>query len=238
MLASVVNEAELDMAIEVGCDIIDLKNPQAGALGALSLESIRRLVVRCGGRRPVSATVGDLPADPERLTQAIGSTAECGVDYVKVGFFSDHRLSECLQAIAGFTRKHAIVAVLFADRDPVLSRLSEFAAAGFQGIMLDTAGKSEGGLLEHMDSRQIGHFVAESSKRDLFTGLAGSLRLDHIPQLLPLAPGYLGFRGALCEDGQRRAGISTQRLREIRDAVYTPPGPSARARTQGEALSS
>jgi len=219
MLASVVDDLELETAIEAGADIIDLKNPLTGALGALPIASIRSLAARSAGRRPVSATVGDLPADPVRLTAAIRRTAASGVAYVKVGFFSNDNLSECLRAIAELTRRHGVVAVLFADRDPPLERLDEFAVAGFRGVMLDTADKGGGGLLQHIGVARLGCFVAEARALGMLSGLAGSLRLEDIARLLPLAPDYLGFRGALCERGERTTGIVPHRLREIRDAL-------------------
>jgi dihydroneopterin aldolase len=219
MLASVVDQKELRLALEAGADIIDLKSPQHGALGALPLETISNLVLACAGRRPVSATVGDLPADPEQLTRAIKRTAACGVDYVKVGFFTKDNLAVCLKAIANLRMRQRLVAVLFADRHPPLADLQAFAAAGFRGVMLDTAGKGSGGLLNHIDREQLKDFIAAARSLDLLNGLAGSLQLDDIPRLLPLMPDYLGFRGALCEQGKRTAGIAPQRLNEIRDAL-------------------
>jgi uncharacterized protein (UPF0264 family) len=182
------------------------------------------LVTETAGRCPVSATVGDLPPEASSLTSAIRRTADCGVDYVKVGLFSNDHLSESLHAIAGLTGEQAVIAVLFADRNPPLQRLGEFAAAGFRGVMLDTAGKDGGGLLHHIGLSPLERFVTETRALGLLSGLAGSLRQEAIPQLLPLAPDYLGFRGALCERNQRTGGISPRRLREIRQALPRTPG--------------
>jgi dihydroneopterin aldolase len=215
----VVDELELASAIEAGADIIDLKNPHAGALGALPDATIRKLVRICAGRLPVSATVGDLPPEAQRLTSAIRETAECGVDYVKVGFFSNDNLSQCLGAIASLTHEFDVIAVLFADREPPLHRLREFAGAGFRGVMIDTAGKRGGGLLEQIDTARLEDFVEQTRALDMLSGLAGSLCLEDIPRLLPLAPDYLGFRGALCEGSERTARVSASRLRTVRDAV-------------------
>jgi dihydroneopterin aldolase len=223
MLASVTNGRELDLAIRAGVDIIDLKNPHSGALGALPIESIRSLVARCAGRCPVSATVGDLPGEAQQMTQAIHLTGECEVDYVKVGFFSRQGLDQCLQAIAALTPSYNLVAVLFADRTPPLARLRAFADAGFRGVMLDTAGKGGGGLLEHIGLRQLQRFVTETRSLNMLSGLAGSLRLEDIPPLHALLPDYLGFRGALCEGNSRTASIAPHRLREIHDALARIP---------------
>jgi uncharacterized protein (UPF0264 family) len=223
MLASVLNQREMALAMDAGCDIIDLKNPHAGALGALSYETIRKLTSFADGQYPVSATVGDLPADPQQMVQAVRQTGECGVDYVKIGFFTEHNLQACLEAVAELSQTYSLVAVLFADRAPMLTRLSLFAEAGFKGVMLDTAGKGGGGLLDHIDLLSLGEFVEQAHDQGMFCGLAGSLRLEDIPQLLPMGADYLGFRGALCEQGERRAGVVAQRLQAVREAVAVNP---------------
>ncbi|MEW8049596.1 MAG: (5-formylfuran-3-yl)methyl phosphate synthase, partial [Candidatus Thiodiazotropha sp.] len=128
-------------------------------------------------------------------------------------------LTRCLQTISGLTHRHKVVAVLFADREPPLERLGEFAASGFRGVMLDTAEKGGGGLLDHMDTNRLERFVSEVRALDMLSGLAGSLRLEDIPQLHSLLPDYLGFRGALCEGRERTAGIASHRLRAIYDAL-------------------
>jgi (5-formylfuran-3-yl)methyl phosphate synthase len=226
LLASVIDEQELAVAIAAGVDIIDLKNPQAGALGALPLTLIRHLVTVCGGRCPVSATVGDLPPEPMQLRAAIAQTASTGVDFIKVGFFGNDHLGDCLRAIAELTGDHAVIAVLFADRQPPLHRLSDFAAAGFRGVMIDTAGKGGGRLLDHIGLSTLEGFVEESRGLGMLSGLAGSLREGDIPRLLPLAPDYLGFRGALCEQNQRTASISPSRLYQVREALSVVPAQS------------
>ncbi|MCU7892471.1 MAG: (5-formylfuran-3-yl)methyl phosphate synthase [Candidatus Thiodiazotropha sp. (ex Ustalcina ferruginea)] len=219
MLASVVNSLEVETILHTGVDIIDLKDPHSGALGALPTERIQSLVEQIAQRRPVSATVGDLPPDPTLLAEAIQRTATSGVNYVKVGFFLNLNLHNCIQAIAAITANHPVIAVLFADRSPPLDRLPEFAAAGFRGIMLDTAEKRQGHLPQHIGLERLDQFVATSRRLGLLSGLAGSLRLQDIPHLLPLAADYLGFRGALCEQSSRVAKISHQRVVEIRNAI-------------------
>lgn len=240
MLASVTSAREAETGIRAGADLIDLKDPRSGALGALPLARIQALTERVAGRCPISATVGDLPADPVQLTEAIEQTAACGVDYVKVGFFSNDNLPDCLRAIAALTPDRAVIAVLFADRDPPLHLLGEFADAGFRGVMLDTAEKRQGHLLQHMAPDRLGRFVASARELGLLSGLAGSLRLQDIPRLLPLAPDYLGFRGALCEQAKRVAGISPGRVLEIRKAIplACPTGSFGQAVEHGHAAAS
>ena len=219
LLASVTNSTEAEQAIDGGADLIDLKDPARGALGALPLEQIAAICALVAGRRPVSATIGDLPADPSLTGELIRATAGTGVDYVKVGFFTRQHVAACLPTIGAAAPRCALVAVLFADRCPDLRDLSPFVAAGCAGVMLDTADKSAGVLLDHLDLCQLSDFVAHARELNLLCGLAGSLRQVDIATLMPLAPGYLGFRGALCQAGRREQVLDQDRLRSIRRAI-------------------
>ncbi|MFD2113903.1 (5-formylfuran-3-yl)methyl phosphate synthase [Thiorhodococcus fuscus] len=219
LLASVTDADEAELAIQGGADLIDLKDPVRGALGALSLADIQRILAQVGGRRPVSATIGDLPPDPETTDAAIRATAATGVDFIKIGFFSERHLDACLPVVADLPATWRIVAVLFADRPTANTDPARFAAAGCAGVMLDTADKSRGRLLDHLDTDSLRRFVERAKQLGLMSGLAGSLRQEDIPHLLPLAPSYLGFRGALCAAGRRVERLVPERLTEIRAAL-------------------
>ena len=104
-LASVRDEAEAAIALLAGADIIDLKEPRRGALGALDRETTRSIVSLIGGRVPVSATIGDLPMHPETIGDAVLEKAACGVDYVKFGLFPDGDARRCLDALRPLARR-------------------------------------------------------------------------------------------------------------------------------------
>ena len=53
----------------------------------------------------------------------------------------------------------------------------------------------------------------------LMTGLSGSLEAPDMPRLLPFAPDFLGFRGALCSRSQRTASIDAQAVAQIRALI-------------------
>ena len=103
LLASVATLAEVDLALAAGADLIDLKDPEAGALGAWPRAQLTQAVERVAGRRPVSATVGDLPPDASAMAAAAKATGATGVDIVKLGFFAgaDHRAGPALSPLAG-----------------------------------------------------------------------------------------------------------------------------------------
>jgi dihydroneopterin aldolase len=89
---------------------------------------------------------------------------------------------------------------------------------GAAGIMLDTADKGSGSLLAHLDPRQLASFVAQAKSDGLTVGLAGSLAAADVPELLPLAPDLLGFRGALC-NGSRGASLDPAACAAIRALI-------------------
>lgn len=206
MLASVANLTEARLAARSEVDIIDLKNPSAGALGALALDAVHAIVAEIGGIRPLSATVGDLPLEVAQVIPAVEAMAATGVDYVKIGFFPGGDRDGVLQALAPVAaRGIRLIAVLFADQPFGLDWLPRLAAAGFTGVMLDTMDKRKGSLTTLASSGQLAAFVAKAREQGLLCGLAGSLTRADIPALRALAPDYLGFRGALCEGGRTRA---------------------------------
>lgn len=212
MLASVNSLEEALLILQHDVDIIDLKQPAEGALGALNTTDVRQIVDAIAYRKPVSATIGDLPMLPERLCPAVEAMAATGIDYVKIGFFPDGDQQASLDALSEFSADHALIAVLFADCAPDLSILESLKQAGFRGVMLDTMDKSEGSLTEIMPYFQIIQFVRSAKQLGLLTGLAGSLKREDVAILLPLEPDYLGFRGALCERHRRIAKLDTQRI--------------------------
>jgi dihydroneopterin aldolase len=223
LLASVADPQEALMALDSGVDLIDCKDPSRGALGELESSLVRNVVETVRRRRPVSATLGDLPTATQALEPAIRRVAATGVDYVKLGLFDTGRIAHTLADLSYLARRHRLVAVLFADRAPRLEVIGELAAADFSGVMLDTAEKGSGDLLDHIATERLAEFVSRAWRHRLLCGLAGNLRLDRIPELLRLGPDYLGFRGALCAQG-RESGLSRRRLAQVREAMRpTPP---------------
>ena len=205
MLASVKDVKEAEIALGGQADIIDLKDPSAGALGAVSTATIRDTVAFVAGRRALSAVAGDLPMEPEPIHARVAEIAATGVDYVKIGFFPSPAAEACAAALAPLAARTKLVAVLFADLEPDLGLLPVLNRHGFHAVMVDTARKDGKRLLDHMAMTGIGAFVAGAKALGLRVGLAGSLEAPDVPRLLAFAPDFLGFRGALCAAG--RTGV-------------------------------
>jgi FolB domain-containing protein len=221
MLASVTGPAEAEIALAGGADIIDLKDPTQGALGAVPAETVQATIAAVAGRRPVSAVTGDGPMQPAPVVAAAERMAAAGVDYVKQGLFPGGEPEACIRALAPLAERVRLVGVLFADRGRDFSLLPVLARAGFFAAMLDTADKSRGRLLDHVDLPRLRQFVTACAAHRLLSGLAGALEAPDVPRLLVLQPGVLGFRGALCGGAGRTAAIDPGAVREIRELI--PP---------------
>jgi (5-formylfuran-3-yl)methyl phosphate synthase len=239
LLASVRSAAEAALAVVGGADIIDAKEPAAGALGRVESSVLRAILREVAGRRPVSATIGDLDLSPSVVSAAVEATAADGADIVKIGVFPG-ALEATWAALQPLARRGLrLVAVMFADRAPNLVELpARCAEAGFFGVMLDTADKAAGPLSAHLDRKAVAGFVARARSLGLASGLAGSLRLGDIPSLVPLGANYLGFRSALTIAG-RSSGLDAAVLRAVRAALdqAAPSRESSRATATAGAIS-
>jgi len=111
-----------------------------------------------------------------------------------------------------------LVAVFFGDQPLSLSVMPAFKEAGFHGIMMDTADKTRGGLLQYRELGWLKEFVDAGQALGCLTGLAGSLSLDDIPALKSLGPDYLGFRGALCA-GSRMGALDLSSAMNVHAAM-------------------
>lgn len=220
MLASVTSIAEAEIVLNEGVDILDLKNPHEGALGALDIDTLKAIVASVNGAIPISATVGDIASNDPGLLKTIYQVAETGVDIVKVGLFSNTVNESFLHTIQQVVKQEIrIVVVLFAEDYIALETYKDLLQAGITGIMLDTKNKNEKRLPDILKLNVLKHFVNTTKEHNLISGLAGSLQYEDVKSLLSLEPDYLGFRGALCQNESRVNKIDRNKVSKIRKAI-------------------
>ena len=208
-LASVQSLEEAQTLLPVLPDILDMKNPAEGALGALTVEIVSQIVTLIDGRCQTSATIGDLPMQANLIKAAMIEMASAGVDYVKIGLFPDDNLTSCILSLAETVKKlkAPAIAVIFVDNAPDIDCLPLLKASGFRGVMVDTAIKNGQHLLEHWDLLKLADFVKATHQQDMLCGLAGALRYEDISVLRRLGADYLGFRSAICQQRQRTSTL-------------------------------
>jgi uncharacterized protein (UPF0264 family) len=221
LLVSARDAEEALVALAAGADVIDLKEPREGALGMVAADEIRRAVAAVGRRRPVSATTGDAtPDDPATVLAAATTVAETGVDYVKVGLFPGDGRRALIETLGlGLAAQTRLVGVLFADHGFDAGLIAPLAAAGFQGLVVDTAGKQGGRLLDHLGPAELAEVVAACRAEGLFCGLAGSVRLEDVAVLVALTPELIGVRGAATAGPDRTAPLDGGRVAALVTAL-------------------
>ncbi len=226
MLASVANVREAEIALAAGVDIIDIKDPSRGVLGAVAPTVARAIVRHVAGRCPTSATIGDCPMQAGPLGKAIDDMAATGVDIVKVGVFAGAVSLEALDVVCCRSwAGTAIVVVYFAELAAWPVDFAALARAGVTGVMLDTAEKTGGSLRSILKEETLMQFIRGARRAGLPAGLAGSLQVADIAPLLRLQPDTLGFRGALCRGRQRKQAIDGRAVRRVRAMIPLAPVP-------------
>ena len=234
LLVSVSSLAEAEVALRGSADIIDLKDPRRGALGACDL-SIWRDVVRWRDRVapsvPLSAALGE--AREAAVAPRAAAAATLGIDVVKAGLEGLSSAAEAVVALRTLVdavrrgSRTQVVAATYADGSAggalAVERLPEVSAlAGAVGCLLDTRNKDGRNLLDHCAAGLLTSFLAGCRDRRLLGALAGSLTLPLLTTHLPLRPHILGVRGSVCQGG-REGALDPIRLSRWRIAIDAAP---------------
>jgi uncharacterized protein (UPF0264 family) len=218
LLVSVRSATEARAALDGGADLIDVKEPSRGPLGAADRNVIEQVVLAVGGQVPVSAALGEWADYSER---AIPS----GVSYVKWGLA---RISACGTEDIGRLRHAAPgvapVLVAYADHrragspDPqaLVHAACEFR---FPALLIDTAVKDDSTLSDWLTLDMLMRIRCRLDDFGVRLALAGSLDARAIRALSPLAPDWFAVRGSACVGG--RAGtVSVERVRQLRTIIH------------------
>ncbi len=222
LLVSVRNPAEAQMALAAGTDLIDIKEPRAGALGAAKAETIAAIVEFVAGRAPISAALGELvDVDGTNWKSALRR-----VQFAKIGLAGCARSTDWRErwatAMGDLPRGVAAVAVVYADGNsscpPQDAILEQATRLGCAAVLVDTWDKSAGPLTAHRTTEQIRSFVLEVSQRGMLAVVGGGLTAELIKQILPARPDFVAVRGAVCRCG-RSSDIEEARVRRLKHLI-------------------
>ncbi len=207
LLISPINTQEAREAINGGADIIDVKNPKEGSLGAnfpWVIKKIREITPKNMQVRTVSL--------------AAAGAVVSGADYIKVGLYGTKNYSEALEVMENVVKTAnmynsdvIVVASGYADAhrvgaiDPM--EIPKVAAdSGSDLAMVDTAVKDGKTLFDFMDPETISQFTEQAHDYGLKSALAGSVTQDQLSLLAELGCDVAGIRGAACIGGDRNSG--------------------------------
>jgi (5-formylfuran-3-yl)methyl phosphate synthase len=227
LLISVVDAAEAVDAAAGGADIIDVKDPATGALGAASPRVVGEVRAATPASLPVSVALGDGPFEPAEAARAALAIALQGAAFVKLGLreTSGDRAIATLRAVrAALPEPVAVVVAGFADWQragaPAPRELPALAhAAGIQGCLIDTAVKDGRGLFHWQDDADLRGFVGACREHELLSALAGSLTLADLARVAGIGPDIAGVRGAACVGDRIRGRVSGDRVRALARAL-------------------
>ena len=217
-----MDEEEALEAIAGGADIIDVKNPLEGPLGASFPWIIRKIAKAAPPYIEVSCTLGDLPNLPGTAALSALGAASLGVNYVKVGLCQLKTMGQAVEIMRSVVKAVRecdtaikVVVAGYADAERVGSinplLIPQIANTAECDIaMIDTAVKDGKTLLDFLTLEQLRKFVDEAHGCSLQAALAGSLRKNDLPALSTVGVDIIGLRGAACTGSDRVNGRITQ----------------------------
>jgi uncharacterized protein (UPF0264 family) len=225
LLVSPINIEEAIVADAGGADIVDVKNPKEGSLGANFPWVIQE--VKSKVTKPVSATIGDFNYKPGTASLAALGAAAAGAEYVKVGLYDIQTeaqaydvLSGIVKAVKNYDRNRIVVASAYSDYArigsiPALKLPAVAQRAGCDVVMVDTGIKDGKSTFEFMGRPELQAFVDAAHSEGLQCALAGSIKFKDIPMLQEISPDIIGVRGLVC-GGDRTDSIKADLIEKLR----------------------
>ena len=232
LLISPINHDEAVEAIEGGADIVDVKNPKEGSLGANFPWVIKDIRGLTPDDLLVSATLGDVPYKPGTVSLAAMGALVSGADYIKVGLYGTKNYDEAVEvmtnvvkAVKDVNSDVIVVASGYADAHRV-GAISPWDIpkvardSGSDLAMIDTAVKDGKTLFDYFTIEDCENFVNEAHGYGLKVALAGSVKKDQLKPLYDVGTDVVGLRGAACVGGDRNTGhIDRGAVKELKDFV-------------------
>ena len=227
LLVSVRNVDEACAALAGGADVIDVKEPSRGALGAADRQIWQEVVRAVHGRAPVSVALGELrDFDPAAFR---GTSLQCfaGIRWAKLGLAGCGSVPDWYErwqaATATLPDDVQSVAVAYADwqiaNAPPLDAVVKYAAcSGAPVLLVDTYDKSAGHLFDYLPIAALQSLAAKTRSLNIRLALAGSLKREVISRLTDVRVDYIAVRGAACQRG-RESSVCEQLVRQLSSEV-------------------
>ena len=206
--------------------ILDVKDPEAGTLGAPRPHVLAGIAARVGGRCPLSIALGDLGYQPGTAALAAQAALTYKPSYLKVGLnlpgparMATEVLAAVQEVLTEQGAETLLVAAGYGDyrRQGTLSpsgMIEAAVAGGATIVLLDAFSKQGETLFDHLPPSELAQVISEAHAAGLGIGLAGALGPSEVPALLEIEPDFLGFRGCLtC--GHRSDTLDPQRVRAL-----------------------
>lgn len=236
LLVSVVSASEARSALAGGADIVDVKDPSQGPLGAPSPRVLSEVVAEVAGAAPVSVALGDMPSLPHTAALAARGAALSGASYVKVGLRGASTVDDAvalMRAVAeSVAPATAVIAAAYADAGalapPALAPrwLPEVVdRSGIAGALVDTFVKDGRGLYSWLSEPELVELIARTRRAGGSFAIAGQLALGDLRRV---EADIVGVRSAVCRGGDRAGELDIElvaaAVAELRAGRVLSPG--------------
>jgi uncharacterized protein (UPF0264 family) len=227
LLVSVRDAAEADAALIGGATIIDVKEPDRGALGRADAVVAAAIAIAVGRRRPWTIAAGELKLGAagirahlgdvlRRLPPTAARPVAVKVGLAGMGGAGGNWSAALLEFVAGMETGVDPVCVAYVDWQPAAApapeeTISVAARHGCRGVLFDTFDKRGAGALEGPTADRLPAWIAAARGAGLAVALAGRIDEKGIANAVALRPDVLGFRSAACAGG-RFGRICRQRV--------------------------
>jgi len=242
LLVSVRSSKEAADAVAGGVDILDVKEPSAGSLGAAAAAVCCEVATVVGNQLPWTMACGELADGADKLHAHLAMTWTCleaASDAgqlaplpvaVKVGLAGcagtiwRHDLEAVAASLPAGVRQ---VLVIYADAancgapapDEVLDAAGDLAAAG---VLVDTYDKQAAGLLGLRRVAELQDWQQRASAAGCAFAVAGKLKIEEFPALQPVNADIIAVRSAVCSQ-ERTGPVEPMRVRQARQALVRSP---------------
>ena len=240
LLVSVRSPAEAEEAVAGGVDLLDVKEPLAGSLGAADPHVVSEVAGVAAGRVPWTMACGELAtglevlqthlADTWRALQAAQPVAAPLPVAIKVG------LSGCqatpwqrdLEAVqAELPQSVGQVLVIYADAEEcqapaaaaVLAAAADLPAVG---VLVDTYHKQGAGLLGQRSLEELQSWQEQAAAAGCAFAVAGKLRVEEFQALRSVNADIIAVRSAVCSTN-RTGPVEQTLVRLARQALVRSP---------------
>tara|TARA_B100000886_G_scaffold285025_1_gene209425 strand:- start:648 stop:1334 length:687 start_codon:yes stop_codon:yes gene_type:complete len=202
-------------------DIIDLKNPDIGSLGAWKIEEILNVTKQKKYMPLISATLGNFK-NIDLIINRLKKFDKLGLDYIKFGIFSSDQkeIDLLIKRVVKEEIRTRVVAVLFADTklniEKIKFNLIKFKKLKINHVMLDTQKKNNQGLLQIYNEDFLKDLVEIARLNNINIGFAGQLKEKDLAKLINFNPYLCGIRTAACFEMKRKNEISKTNVEKMR----------------------
>lgn len=226
VLISPINTEEAVAASNGGADIVDVKNPKEGSLGANFPWMISQVKEAINSKQPISATIGDFNFKPGTASLAALGAAVAGAEYVKVGLYDVQTEEQALEMLTNITKavkdydpSKKVVASGYSDYERINSISPMLlpaigAEAGVDVVMVDTGIKDGRSTFEFMPEEVLTEFTSAIREHGLQSAIAGTLKFEDMPMIKRIKPDIIGVRGMVC-GGDRTSCIKAELVAKL-----------------------